>query len=70
MMNNTYHWILYMVSAGGQSVSRHFLITKGFSEELIDDCIEKRYIIEVGENTLGEPLYIITDAGRAKRNEQ
>lgn len=32
MMDNTYHWILYMVSAGGQSVSRHFLITRGFSE--------------------------------------
>ena len=33
MMDNTYHWILYMVSAGGQSVSRHFLvIDESFSE--------------------------------------
>ena len=67
-MNNRYFQILYMVSAGGQSVCRHFLNQKGFSDELIDECIINGYILEIGHNDLGDPIYKITDAGRIKRD--
>ena len=69
-MNNRYYQILYMVSAGGRSVCRHFLNQKGFSDELIDECITNGYILEIGHNDLGDPIYKITDAGRIKRDER
>ena len=64
-MTNNYYSILLMVSAGGGSASRSFLMSKNFSEELID-----KYIFEVRKNDLGEPVYKITDLGRAKRDER
>ena len=45
-MTNNYYSILLMVSAGGGSASRSFLMSKNFSEELIDKCIENKYIFE------------------------
>lgn len=65
-----YFQILHMVSAGGQSVCHQFLKRKGFSEEEIDSCVERDYMIVVGHNELGDPLYRITDKGRAKRDER
>lgn len=70
MNDYKYFQILQMVSAGGQKVCRKFLIRKGFSEAAIDACLENGYIIQIGTNDLDDPLYIITDAGRAKRDEQ
>lgn len=69
-MTNNYYSILLMVSAGGGSASRSFLMSKNFSEELIDKCIENKYIFEVRKNDLGEPVCKITDLGRAKRDER
>ena len=69
-MTNNYYSILLMVSAGGGSASRSFLMSKNFSEELIDKCIENKDIFEVRKNDLGEPVYKITDLGRAKRDER
>lgn len=52
------------------SVCRHFLNRKGFSDELIDECITNGYILEIGHNNLGDPIYKITDVGRIKRDER
>lgn len=70
MDNVKYFQLLHMASAGGQSVCRQFLKRKGFLDELIDKCLEEGYIIEVGHNDSGDPLYRITDKGRAKRDER
>ena len=67
---NKYFQILHMISAGGQKVCRKFLIGKGFSEAMIYACAENGYIIQIGTNYLDDPLYIITDAGRVKRDER
>ena len=45
-------------------------MSKVFSEAMIDACAENGYIIQIGTNDLDDPLYIITDAGRVKRDER
>lgn len=66
---NRFHQILYWTSAGGKAVSRPNLLRR-FSAELIDDCLDNGYLIEIRRNESNDPVYAITDAGREKRDER
>lgn len=68
-MPNRFYGILAIASAGGNPVSRHFLLNKGYSEDLIDECLEKGYLIYLRNNDIGDAVYIITNRGREVRDK-
>ena len=39
-----------------------------FGEELVDECVQKGYIRVCRTNAFGEPVYTITEKGRAERD--
>lgn len=46
---NKYYPILYFTSAGGKPVSRPNLL-KHFQAELIDECLDNGYLVEIRRN--------------------
>lgn len=66
---NRFYQILYWISAGGNIASRPNLL-KQFSAELIDECLDTGYLIEIRRNAFNDPVYAITNAGREKRDER
>lgn len=65
---NRYYQILFWTSAGGKAVSRPNLL-RHFPAELIDECLDDGYLVEIRRNECNDPVYAITDAGREKRDE-
>lgn len=63
------HQILNWISTGGNTASRPSLL-KHFSGELIDECLDNGYLVEIRRNAFNEPVYAITNAGREKRDER
>ena len=66
---NKYYPILNFTSAGGKPVSRSNLL-KHFRAELIDECLDNGYLVEIRRNAYDDPVYSFTDAGREKRDER
>ena len=66
---NRFYQILYWISAGGNTASRPNLL-KQFSAELIEECLDTGYLIEIRRNAFNDPVYAITNAGREKRDER
>ena len=66
---NRFYQILYWISAGGNTASRPNLL-KQFSAELIDECLDTGYLIEIRRNAINDPVYAITNAGREKRDKR
>lgn len=64
-----FYQILYWISAGGSTASRTNLL-KHFSADLIDECLDNGYLVEIRRNAFNEPVYAITNAGREKRDER
>ena len=66
---NRFYQILYWISAGSNTASRPNLL-KHFPAELIDECIDNGYLVEIRRNAFNEPVYAITHAGIEKRDER
>ena len=60
---NRFYQILYWISAGGNTASRPNLL-RHFPAELIDECLDNGYLVEIRRNAFNEPVYAITNAGR------
>ena len=65
---NRFYQILYWISAGGNTASRPNLL-RHCPAELIDECLDNGYLVEIRRNAFNEPVYAITNAGREKRDE-
>lgn len=62
---NRFYQILNWISTGGNTASRPSLL-KHFSGELIDECLDNGYLVEIRRNAFNEPVYIKTSSITSK----
>ena len=63
---NKYYKILIEFSNGTTPCKPHLI--RRYGEDLLKECLQKEYIIQIGTNSVGDPIYTITEKGRQKRD--
>jgi len=65
---NRFYKILIMFQIGEKVTRNRLLRLNGVTEDLLDECVEQGLLIEVDKTDIGEIRYMITEKGRAVRD--
>lgn len=67
-MKNEFYKILIMFNRGEKVTGNRLLRLNGVTVELLDECVEQGFLIEVDKTDIGEIRYMITEKGIAVRD--
>lgn len=67
-MGNKFYKLLVLFQTNEIITRKRLLRVEGITEDLIDEAVTLRYLIEFDTNDIGDIRYIITDIGKQKRD--